>query len=213
MLCWGSVSWLKTFVAGCKLAELPLIRSDGSTILQSALKDTEADSGDVRDEGSTAGTVSAWGCSGQGCSGLKELMLLCNPGCWPQAGSWAPCSCCAGKMDLGIYQKKSLVQLSGLPWQLDICSFVFLENYTGLLIASFVRLFVGMPTNPCLSGAVRERAVLLLSRFLNGNSAGVWGCYGSILPQTPGMYRWPGKRLLALVILCHIHWCLCHCLG
>lgn len=36
--------------------------------------------------------------------------------------------------------QKSLVQLLGLPWQLDICSFVFLENYAGLLIASFVKL-------------------------------------------------------------------------
>lgn len=62
------------------------------------------------------------------------------------------------ELDLGIYQK-SLVQLSGFPWQLDICSFVFLENYTELLIASFVKLFVRTPANPCLSRAVRERVV------------------------------------------------------
>ena len=48
--------------------------------------------------------------------------------------------------------QKSLVRLLGLPWQLDIFSFVFLENYAGLLIASFVKLFVRRPIDRCLSG-------------------------------------------------------------
>lgn len=37
--------------------------------------------------------------------------------------------------------QKSLVRLLGLPWQLGICSFVFLENYAGLLIARFAKPF------------------------------------------------------------------------
>lgn len=88
---------------------------------------------------------------------LKELVLLSYTWSLPQneVPGAAVLLRWQSVAELGDVQNCA-VRLLGLPRQWGICSFVFLKNYAGLLIASFVELFASRPVAHCLSGLDRS---------------------------------------------------------
>jgi len=96
--------------------------------------------------------------------------------------------------------QKSLVRLLELPWQLDICAFVFAENYAGLLIALFVKLFVRRLIDHCLSGLCGSDGCCSEADFRMGTLLECGVCCNSIPPaETQQHNPWPRKCVLTLL--------------